>query len=336
MVDKGPLVSVILPVRDGESFIGDTLESALGQTYRNLEVVVVDDGSRDRTQAVVDAWIERDSRVRMIAQTNRGVAHARNRAIAEARGEFIAPLDADDLWDPTKIERQVHRMIEAGDDTGLIYCWWVWVDVNGALLDCSPPWQFEGSGADIMLQVNYVGNASVPLFRRRYLDQVGGYDVTLRDRDAEGCEDLDVALKVAEQSRVAVVPQRLVAYRRLRDNMSARTDRMWRSHVFVIAGARQRRPDLAPAWIRRSHDQFALHLAGVAFWSGAYLQAIGWGLRAWRSTLAFRILPDIIRLFLRKLLRNNRPPRRVIGPGVSFSNWEMPQPLIPYDRVYRQ
>ena len=63
-----PLVSIVLPVRDGESFIGDTLESALCQTYRNIDVIVVDDGSRDRTQAVVEAWGERDSRVRLLAQ----------------------------------------------------------------------------------------------------------------------------------------------------------------------------------------------------------------------------------------------------------------------------
>src|SRR6267378_894238 len=115
MVDKDPLVSVILPVRDGESSIGDTLESALGQTYRNIEVIVVDDGSRDRTRAIVEARALRDSRVRVIGQNNRGLAASRNRALAIARGEFIAPLDADDLWDPTKMERQVHRMTEAGD-----------------------------------------------------------------------------------------------------------------------------------------------------------------------------------------------------------------------------
>jgi glycosyltransferase involved in cell wall biosynthesis len=336
MVDKQPLVSIILPVRDGECFIDATLESALGQTYRNVEVVVVDDGSRDRTPALVESWAQRDSRVRILTQANRGVAAARNRAIEAARGEFIAPLDADDLWDPTKIERQVRRMNEAGETTGLVYCWWVWVDANGRLLDCSPRWQFEGNGADIMLQVNYVGNASVPLFRRRALDQVGGYDVTLRERDAEGCEDLDVALKVAERSRVAVVPLRLVGYRRLRDNMSARTDRMWRSHLLVIDGARQRRPDLSRALIRRSQDQFALHLAGVSFWSGAYLRALGWGLRALRSTLALRTLPYVLRLCSVKLLRSGRPSRGFIGPGVSFNSWEMPEPLIPYDRIYRQ
>ena len=331
-----PLVSIILPVRDGEPFIGETLESALGQTYRNIEVVVVDDGSRDRTRAVVDAWIERDSRVRLLSQTNRGVAAARNRAIAAAHGELIAPLDADDLWEPTKIERQVRRIVEAGDGVGLVYCWWALIDVTGAVLDCSPRWTIEGHAAETLLQVNYTGNASVPLYRRRCLEAVGGYDETLRERDAQGCEDWDVALKTAERSQVAVVPSLLVGYRRRRDSMSARSDRMWRSHAIVLQGARQRRPELTRASIRRSHDQFSLHLAGVSFWSGAYRNALGWGSRAWRSGLALQVLPSVIVLFLKTFLWRGRPSSRIIGPGVRFSSWEMPQSLIPYDRIYQR
>ncbi len=264
-----PLVSIILPVYNGEPWIGETLDSALGQTYRNIEVIVVDDGSRDRTRAVVEARAFRDSRVRLIGQTNRGVVAARNRALAVARGEFIAPLDADDLWDPTKIEQQVRRMSEAGDDTGLVYCWWVSIDVKGTILDCSPRWRIEGHASETLLQVNYTGNASVPLYRRRYLEQVGGYDVTLH----EGCEDWDVALKVTERSRVAVVPSVLVAYRRRRDSRSTRTNRMWQSHTLVMNSAQKRRLELSRTSIRHSQNQLALHLAGVSFWSGAYSQA---------------------------------------------------------------
>jgi glycosyltransferase involved in cell wall biosynthesis len=277
-----------------------------------------------------------DSRVRVIAQPNRGVAAARNRGLAEARGEFIAPLDADDLWDPTKIEKQVGRMMEAGDSTGLVYCWWVWIDAHGAVLDCSPRWRIEGDAAETLLQVNYTGNASVPLYRRRDLEQVGGFDVTLRDRDAQGCEDWDAALKVAERSRVAVVPSVLVGYRRRRESMSTRTDRMWRSHALVVNGARQRRPELKTSSIRRSHDQFALHLAGVSYWSRAYLHAIVWGLRASRSSLALQILPDVIRLFSKALMRSGRSSRKMVRPGVHFSSWDMPQSLIPYDRIYNR
>ena len=139
-----PLVSVILPVYNGESDVEVTLDSALEQTYRNIEVIIIDDGSRDGTRALVEARALRDSRIRVITQLNRGVAAARNRGLADARGEFIAPLDADDVWDPMKLERQVGRMMEAGDNTGLVYCWWVWIDAQGAVLDCSPRWRIEG------------------------------------------------------------------------------------------------------------------------------------------------------------------------------------------------
>jgi len=336
MADNQPLVSIILPVRDGESSIGQTLASAAGQTYRHTEIVVVDDGSRDGTRAVVERWVARDARVRLIAQANSGVAAARNRAIEASKGELIAPLDADDLWDPTKIEQQVRRMIDAGESTGLVYCWWVSIDADGVVLDSSPPWRFEGAAADILLEVNYTGNASVPLYRRHHLEQVGGYDVTLRERDAEGCEDLDLALKVAERSHLAVVPSVLVGYRRSRGAMSTRTDRMWRSHRFVIESARQRRPTLSPAIVRRSRNQLALHLAGVSFWSGGYSHALGWGLRALRSSLAFQVLPHLIGFFARRLVRTGPPGARIIGPGVRFSNWEVPCPLVPYDRIYQK
>jgi cellulose synthase/poly-beta-1,6-N-acetylglucosamine synthase-like glycosyltransferase len=326
-------VSVVLPVRDGELFIGDTLASALGQTYQNLEVIVVDDGSRDRTRAIVEACAERDSRVRILTQANAGVVAARNRAIGAAQGEFVAALDADDLWEPTKIERQVGRMIEAGDGTGLVYCWWATIDVNGAVLDCSPRWQVEGDAAEMLLQVNYTGNASVPLYRRRCVEEVGGYDLMLRDR-AEGCEDWDVALKVAERWRVAVVPSALVAYRRRPESLSGRTDRMRRAHALVLNSARQRRPERRPALIRSSEDQFALYLAGVSFWAGAYGQAIGWGLQA--RGLALDVLPFVLRMFLKSLWRRARQSPRVIRPGVAFSRWQMPEAMIPYDRIYER
>jgi len=82
----------------------------------------------------------------------------------------------------------------------------------------------------------------------------GGFDVTLRDRDAQGCEDWDVALKVAERSSVAVVPSVLVGYRRRRESMSTRTDRMWRSYALVMNGARQRRPTLSPSVLKKGRQ----------------------------------------------------------------------------------
>ena len=331
-----PLVSVLLPVYNGAAFIGDTIESALRQTYRNIEVIVVDDGSTDGTVAAIEARAAGDSRVRVIRQPNRGVAHARNRALAEARGEFVAPIDADDLWSPVKIEQQVRRMAEAGSKAGLVYCWWVWIDGDGTVLDRSPRWCVEGDGFAMMLQVNYTGNASVPLYRRRALKQICGYDEELGAHEAGGCEDWDVALKVAELYSVAVVPEILVGYRRRRQSMSTASDMMWRSQRLVIEGVLHRNPTLAPILFQRSADQFALYLAGISFWSGSYLRALRWGLRARKSGLATKVVPYVLRLLLRCLRGRLRAGAVVMRPNECLDASRIPEPLIPYDRIYRE
>ncbi len=328
-----PLVSIIVPVCNGEASIGDALTSALGQTYKNVEVVVVDDGSRDRTAEIVDTIARRDGRVRLVTQDNRGVAAARNRALTVASGELIATLDADDLWDPQKIARQARRMLEAGDDTGLVYCWWIWIDERGRVLDSSPSWRVEGDAADTLVRVNVTGCASVPMFRRRSVDEVGGYDETFRSRDAEGCEDWDLALRIAERARVAVEAACLVAYRRHRGAMSTGTARMWRSHALVVDGVQRRRPHVSPTVLQRSADQFALHLAGVSLWSGRTADAVRWTLSARRSRLPLQILRYMPRVLMRAVLLSNGDGRPPIRPGTAFSTWPMPRPLVPYDRI---
>src|SRR5438270_8624569 len=111
-----PLTSVVIPAYNAERFLERTLRSALRQTYRNLEVIVVNDGSADKTRAIAEAVARTDDRVRIITVPNGGVAKARNIGIAEAHGEFVAFLDADDLWHPTKIELQLAAMSpESGD-----------------------------------------------------------------------------------------------------------------------------------------------------------------------------------------------------------------------------
>lgn len=329
-----PLVSVIVPVHNGAAVLADTLHSALQQTYRRLEVIVVDDGSRDATRSIAESVAVRDSRVRVVAQANRGVAAARNRALTLATGELIAPLDADDLWDPSKIGRQVRRMLAGGDEVGLVYCWWLWIAEDGLVLDASPRWRIEGRAADLLLQVNYIGNASVPLFRRRTLEEVGGYDETLRARNAEGCEDWDVSLKIAERAAVAVEPAHLVAYRTRHGAMSARTDTMWRSHRLMLAAARTRRPATAPALIRRSDRQFALYLAGVAFRARQHLQTCRWGARAGLSALSLWAIPYIARALGRAALRGDVRSTARIRPGEPFNERDVPPSLIPYDRFY--
>jgi len=128
MNSNSPLVSVIVAAYNAETFIKQTLDSVLNQTYRNIEVLVVDDGSEDRTAEIVAAIVQKSQRVLLLQQSNKGVASARNLAIQNPRGAYIAPIDADDIWYPQKLEKQMQCMLQAEPSVGLVYAWSAYID----------------------------------------------------------------------------------------------------------------------------------------------------------------------------------------------------------------
>ena len=117
------LISVVIPAYNATATLAETLRSALRQTHAELEVIVVDDGSKDGTRAMAESFAAEDPRVRVISKANAGVAAARNTGIDAARGDFIAPLDADDLWHPDKLRLQLERFTNGPPSLGLVYNW---------------------------------------------------------------------------------------------------------------------------------------------------------------------------------------------------------------------
>ncbi len=115
---QGPLVSVIVPVYNGERYLTKTIQSVLTQDYQPIEIIVVDDGSTDRTAEIVRA----QPNIHYIYQNNRGVSAARNTGIAAAQGEFLAFLDADDMWVPQKLSVQVSYLTQH-PDVGFVYAY---------------------------------------------------------------------------------------------------------------------------------------------------------------------------------------------------------------------
>lgn len=127
------LVSVIMPTYNSERFVAASIESVLAQTYADLELIVVDDASSDGTGAKVETFVKRDPRVKFLRQTvNAGAAEARNRAIGEARGRYIAFLDSDDLWLPRKLEVQIGRM--RAEKWPFTFCAYTRIDEEGHVL----------------------------------------------------------------------------------------------------------------------------------------------------------------------------------------------------------
>jgi glycosyltransferase involved in cell wall biosynthesis len=246
-----PLVSVIVPAYNASATIERTLRSVLVQTYGQLEIIVVDDGSSDDTAAIVERISREEPRIILLRQPNQGVATARNVGIAHARGEFIAPLDADDIWHPSKIEKQCAVIKEGGDRIGLVYCYSRYINEDGIIVSQDGP--HCGPRGDVfarLILANFVGNASSPLIRRGRLREVSDYDSSLRARRSQGCEDLKVYLAIAERWEFDLVPEYLVGYRTTEGSMRQNHESMARSWEIVVAEVRDRHPKLPP-WLFR-------------------------------------------------------------------------------------
>jgi glycosyltransferase involved in cell wall biosynthesis len=253
------LVSVIIPAFNAAAYIRQTLHSVLAQTYQSLEVIVVDDGSEDGTDAIAEEFVKKDSRVQLVRQCNAGVGAARNTGIRMARGEYIAPLDADDLWFPEKLEKQVACLEQSGEEIGLVYCWCIRVDKDGEFEGALYGSTAEGRLSDAMVSGNIVASASVPLFRTAALARVGLYLTRAEQRGAQGCEDWDLYIRLAENFSICLVGEFLVAYRKTNTSMSVDTEGMEASFAIVIERARLRNPDLPVAISRRSAWNFYAH-----------------------------------------------------------------------------
>ena len=113
-------MSIITPCYNGAKYIEETIDSVIAQTYKNWEMLIVDDGSRDDSAQIVTKYCEKEERIKLISQENAGSAAARNNGIRNAQGQYIALLDADDLWHPQFLEKQINFMKKK--DAVCVYC----------------------------------------------------------------------------------------------------------------------------------------------------------------------------------------------------------------------
>ncbi|HEY9906568.1 MAG TPA: glycosyltransferase family 2 protein [Thermosynechococcaceae cyanobacterium] len=314
-----PLVSVIIPAYNAELFIERTLRSVRTQTYRNLEVWVVDDGSTDRTPEIVSAVAQQDSRIKLLYQANAGVAAARNLGISQSRGEFVAPIDADDLWHPENLEKQVNCALAGGSTVGVVYSWSVYIDEADALLGGVRAFAIEGDVFLTLLCHNFLGNASASLIRRSCLAVVGGYDPGLRDQKAQGCEDWDLYLRLAERYEFRVVPEFLVGYRKLETSMTRDYSAMAQSYCLVLNGVKQRRPDVPDQLFQLGKSNFFMYLAFEADQTGDFRTTLAWiGQSLQAAAIVALVRPSFYRLVLRNgwaALRRRSFSRRSVSVG---------------------
>ena len=305
-----PIVSVVMPVYNSEAYLTDAVDSILGQTFADWELICVDDGSSDGSLQVLRRYERADPRVRVLTRPNTGVTRARNDGIAVARGSYIAAMDSDDVALPERLNRQVDYMESHPECVGLGAA----VKVVGPDLkpisDEPKPLDHETIDSQTLAGSGFAIREPVAMFRAEAVRQLGGYRVEIFAH-----QDTDMYLRLAEIGRLANLPDTLLLYRLRRGSIN-RTQRelqgKYRSKVLRDALIRRKLPvgpDIADrkqvsiqcdngsgCWAGWSHDAF----------NGGYLNTARW--YAWRAIRSEPLAVSSWKAVFREYFRN--PPSR--------------------------
>jgi glycosyltransferase involved in cell wall biosynthesis len=255
-----PEVSVIIPTYNSSRYLTQAVDSILGQSFKDYEVLVIDDGSTDDTQAVMRRY---GSPVRYIHKENGGVSTARNRGIAESRGRYVAFLDADDTWFPDKLERQLRALKE---NPGYRACYAAF-----AVCDCDLlPGEVRRSKRrglaieDLLSYGNVVGTPSTVLCERSLFEATGSFDIEMSQ-----CADWDMWVRLASHTEFLYLDEPLATYRQHEANMSLNAALLERDSMRVLEKGFAA-PELASSLRARRRAAFARNYMVLA---GTYFQA---------------------------------------------------------------
>jgi glycosyltransferase involved in cell wall biosynthesis len=312
------VVSVVIPVCNAERFLEDTLKSVFAQTYPHIEIIAVDDGSTDRSVDILESYSDR---LVLIKQKYSSAAAARNRGVREARGKWIAFLDADDLWSPDKIQRQL-------DACGR--CVWSYTDcifmggVNDGKKDGDLNKKYQGRVLEMLVHNNFVGTSSVLIQRQAYLD-AGGFSESL-----QFIEDWELWIRLATAHEIAYLNEPLVRYRVHSSSASRNTRNTLPYHMKVIerafaeGGPAERLRHLMPSAKARSYST----CSQIAEEEGDYSHAFRCSVLACRQEpLGIRLWERAFKSFVKYLMYS-------IGRPVAQHAWWLAmiyafEPVVP-------
>ncbi|MEW6247794.1 MAG: glycosyltransferase [Nitrospirota bacterium] len=199
-------VSVVIPLYNARDVIRETIESVLAQSWKDYDIVVVDDGSTDGSEAIVREF---GDRVHYVRQDNGGVARARNRGIAESIGEYIALLDHDDLWHPAKLEKQV-AVLDRRPEVGIVITDVAHIDRDGKPMGVIGAGYNPSETFARLFVRGYVPTPSAAMIRRSVLQTVGGFDERFH---SAGLDDHELWTRIAAQYDIANIAEPLTYHR---------------------------------------------------------------------------------------------------------------------------
>ncbi len=287
-----PLVSVIIPAYNAERYIKSTIRSVLLQDYKNLEIIVIDDGSTDNTATVVKKLANEDKRINYIHQQNGGVSSARNHGYKLSKGKYIAFLDADDIWLPDNIGKKV-EYLQSDPDTGLVHSDALLIDENDNSLEETK----QGKSGYILDDLLLWKGTCIPapssiLVRREVLEEAGTFDTELSTS-----ADQELFFRVAAKYKIGRVPEVTWHYRIHSQNMHSNIALMERDSLLAYKKATENKLFKNKTFRRKCHSNMYLILSGCWYHDGKNKsKAIRYALKsAW-------IYPAALYKLLRKMI----------------------------------
>jgi glycosyltransferase involved in cell wall biosynthesis len=260
---RNPLVSAIIPNYNYGQYLREAVDSVLAQTYPKIEIIVVDDGSKDESRKIIKSY---GKKIKAIFQENQGVSAARNNGVAESSGEFVAFLDADDAWLPAKIEKQM-ELFSTDPTFGLVHAGIVEMDDAGnRLLERTDG--MNGWVSEELLRFDrpvILGGGSGILVRREAFDEVSGFDTRLSTS-----ADWDFFYQVGSRFKVGFVQDVLARYRVHGSNMHRNIPLMEHDTTIAWKKAFDTTDEKVLRLRNRSYGNLHKVLAGSYFRGGDY------------------------------------------------------------------
>lgn len=235
MINVQPKISIIMPTYNRSDYICEAIESALGQTYDNIELIVIDDGSTDGTRKQLEKYSS-DRRFKYMRQENQGQSIARNKGLKMAEGEFIAFLDSDNIWLPGKLERQVEIM-NKNQSFDIFYGDGILIDEKGAEVSRENMSRYSGNITRHLIKDNCV-SMNTTLTRKKCFDELGGMSEEVRAGD-----DYELWLRLSTKFKFYYTPEYFVRYRVMDDQISTDKYRRFNSNERVLQKFFERFPE---------------------------------------------------------------------------------------------
>lgn len=254
--DYMPKVSVIIPCYNYANFLMVAIESVIVQTFTDWECIILDDGSTDNTQEIAQRYVNKDSRIRYIYQKNRGLASARNTGITNSQGEYIAFLDADDIWGPRKLSKQIFSMENNSSD--LIHCKAGFIDEDGNEIPGHWSSKSNVSYSELLHSNLIAGSGSGVLVKKECFKRVGYFDESL-----PSLEDLNMWIRILKFFKNHYIDEKLVYIRRHNKSMQNDISTMEKAWFQHLGKSLDLMPELRPLK-RRAKSKIYMNLAYIA------------------------------------------------------------------------